>query len=288
MSDWGWVIQAVLYLNVFIIGVLLTIGIQHWRAHRNPDKSTTEPARMLPTNVREEIVTDARKHYQRAVYKTAVELDKSLAATNTKLKKSLEDLRQSLTAQESERYQTILDEIRRETTTAVGGAADEIAQHQAALRQHFRDHQAELDQSLEREADKTSKELMKQREDLAKRQAAFEAQMAKTQAALQAAFQKRQAALTQTQTDIESQLINTQQQHLQRQATLDSQLDTQVAQRRDQLLAQLDANAADVILGFLEDVLGSSAPSGAEAASLTALLDEHKDDLLASIRGDTP
>lgn len=286
MSDLGWAIQLVLYVNVFIVGVLLTLGIQHWRAHRLADKSTLEPARVLPGDFREEIIMNARKHYQRAVYKTAIELDQSLVATNQKLKKSLEDLRQSLTAQESERYQTILNQIRHDTVAAVGGAASEIAQHQAALRQHFRDHQARLDASLEHEANKTAQELLQQRETLVKRQAVFEAELAKTQAALQAAFQKRQTALTQTQVAIESELINVQQQHLQRQQALDDKLNAQITQRRDQLLAQLDANAADIILGFIEDALGDAKPSATEATSLTALLDEHKQELLESIRGE--
>ncbi len=277
--DMGWVIQVILYANVFLLGVLLTLAIQHYRAHRSSQNSTVN-VQMLPEKVRDEVVDNARKHYQQAVYKSAVQLDKNLAATTERLNKSLSELREAVAKDEKEQYSEALNAIRSQAASIVGSTAEEIATHQKELRKHFEDHQALLDQELEKEASATQAEIQQHRQDYQKRQAAIEAQMLENQKQLEAALAKREAALTQSEAQLETKMMELQKSYAEKQQQLEAKLQADIEARRQQLVGKLETELADTILSFLTDALGSDVDLGAQAVSLTNLIEEHKDELL--------
>jgi hypothetical protein len=281
--DMGWVIQAVIYLNVFLVGVLITIGIQQWRAHRRVIKSNSA-VEMLPEKVRDEVIDNARKHYQRAVYKTAIELDHNLAATNQRLNESLEKLRTSISKDEGERYNEALKTIRDQAAKIVGSTASEIQAHQQALRQHFEQHQKTLDAELEKQADATKLELQKQRSDYQQRQASFEAQLAEHQRQIQAALEQREMSLDKAQSELETKLLEIGKRYVLKQQQLEASLDEHFEARRAQLAGTLETELADTILAFLADALGSSADLSATSAPLVKLLETHKEELLAGVK----
>lgn len=281
--DLGWVVQPLIYLNVFLVGVLITIGIQQWRAHRRNVKGTS-PVEMLPDKVRDEVIDNARKHYQRAVYKTAIQLDKNLSATNQRLSESLDKLRASISADEANRYNEALESIRSQAAKIVGSTATEIQAHQQALRQHFEEHQKMLDAELEKQADEASVELQKQRTDYQKRQASFEQQLASHQSQLRAALEQREASLDKAQSELETKLLQIGQRYAQKQQELETSLDQHLETRRAQLAGKLETELADTILAFLADALGSSADLSSSSAPLVKLLEAHKDELLAGVK----
>lgn len=281
--DLGWVIQPLIYFNVFLVGVLLTIGIQQWREHRRTVKAST-PVDILPEKVRDEVIDNARKHYQRAVYKTAIELDKNLAATNQRLNDSLDKLRASITKDEAERYNDALNTIRDQAANIVSSTASEVQAHQQALRQHFEEHQKTLDAELEKQASQTSLELQKQRGDYQKRQATFETQLAEHQRQLQAALEQREAALDKAQSELETKLLEIGKRYTLKQQELETTLDQHLEARRAQLAGTLETELADTILAFLSDALGGSADLSATSGPLVKLLETHKDELLAGVK----
>ena len=65
---------------------------------------------------------------------------------------------------------------------------------------------------------------------------------------------------------------------------MEASLEANIDARRQQLVGKLEAELADTILAFLSDALGSNVDLGAQAASLTSLLDEHKDELLKGVK----
>lgn len=279
----GWAIQPVIYLNVFLVGVLLTLGIQQWRAHRHA-KSPSSAVEMLPDKVRDEVIDNARKHYQRAVYKTAIELDRNLASTNKRLNESLEKLRASISKDEAQRYDEALSSIRDQAAKIVGSTASEIQAHQQALREHFEQHQKTLDAELDKQADETSLELQKQHADYQKRQATFESQLAQHQQELETTLQQREASLDQAQSQLETKLLEIGQRYVAKQQQLEASLDQHLETRRAQLSGTLETELADTILAFLADALGNSADLSATSAPLVKLLEAHKDELLSGVK----
>jgi len=278
----GWVIQAILYLNIFLIGVILTLAIQHFRAHRSSKKPVD--VEMLPKKVQEEVVDNARKHYQQAVYKSALQLDKNLATTTDRLNKSLDSLRESIAKNEQERYDEALNAIKSQAATIVGATAEEIATHQKELRKHFEEHQAILDKELEKEVSTAQADIMQHQQDYQKRQAALDAQLLEHQKQLEAAMAKRQESLTMSEAQLESKMIELQKSYAEKQQQLDAKLQADLEARRQQLAGKLEAELADTILGFLSDALGTDVDLGAQTSSLTKLLDAHKDDLLKGMK----
>lgn len=283
MMNSGWVIQAILYVNFFIIGVLITLAIQHFRAHRS-QKNQSVNIEMLPEKVREEVVESARKHYQQAVYKSAVQLDKNLAATTERLNKSLDTLRDNVTKDEKQQYDEALNAIRTQAASIVGATAQEIATHQKELRKHFEDHQAQLDQELQKEANATEAELQKYRQDYQKRQAQLEAQLLEHQKQLEEALAKREQSLTASETQLEGKMLELQKIYAEKQQQMEAKMQADIETRRQQLAGKIEAELADILLAFLTDALGTDVDLGAQTASLTRLLEEHKDELLKGVK----
>lgn len=284
----GWVIQSILYLNVFILGAVITLAIQHFRAHRSSSSKSgpkeSNPESALPPSVRNDLVSDARKQYQDAVARSAAELDKNLAQTTERLKQSLEKLRSNVAQNEQARYDEALAVIRDQAAGIVGGTAEEIAAHQSDLRQHFETHQAMLDNELQKEAVRTEMELQKKREDYNKKVAEFETQLLEHQKSLESSLVKREEALALTESQLESKLIELQKTYLTQQQEMEMKLQASIEARRQALIRKLENELADVILAFLSDALGSDIDISSQATSLTKLLEAHKDELLKGVR----
>ncbi|NCU39280.1 hypothetical protein EOL96_09760, partial [Candidatus Saccharibacteria bacterium] len=183
--DMGWVIQVVIYANVFLVGVVLTLAVQSWRAHRS-GKNQNVGIEALPQSVRDEVIDHARTHYQRAIYRSAVQLDKNLAATATKLNESLVSLRDAVSEGEMSQYNEVLNTIRRQAANIVGATSEQISAHQKELRKHFEDHQAALDLELQKAENATELQLQQHQQDYQKRQADMEAQLLEHQKQLEA------------------------------------------------------------------------------------------------------
>lgn len=282
----GWVIQSILYLNVFILGVVITLAIQHFRAHRSSPKSTPTKTDLeaLPQNMRDDLLSDARRQYQEAVARSAAELDNNLAQTTAKLKESLDKLRADVAQNEQTRYNEALAVIRDQAAGIVGSTAEEIAAHQNDLRQHFETHQAMLDNELQKEALRNEKELQKQREQYNQKVAELETQLVEHQKALESSLVKREESLALTESQLEAKLVELQKTYVTQQQEMEARLQSSIEARREALIRKLDNELADIILAFLSDALGNDIDISTQASSLTKLLETHKDELLKGAR----
>ena len=279
----GWVLEVILYVNVFFIGVLVTLAIQQLIAHRSSNQ-TASPAEMLPKKVREEVIDDARKHYQRAVYKSAIQLDKNLADTTTRLQVSLDKLRTSIAENENKQYNQALESIRQQASNILSNTAQDIGLHQRELRRHFTEHQKSLDAKLEAEAAETERDLQRERAEYQRRQAAMEQKITDHQQALEAALTERQQKLTLTQTTIESKLQALEKLYADKKLAIESNLDQELAARKQLLASKLESELADTILAFLSESLGEHLTLDSQSGSLVKLLDEHKDEILKGLK----
>lgn len=147
-------LQIFLLVNVFIIGVLLTIAVRHARAHFRPSEHDHEPHHPaaqpvhLPPAVRERLLEAAEHKFQVVLDKSAEQLDHNLQATAVQLNKQLEKLGATIINDEMKRYREGLDELRARTEISIGSAQTEIAQHQDDLKAKLAERQAELEAKL--------------------------------------------------------------------------------------------------------------------------------------------
>ncbi len=142
-------LQIFLLINVFMIGALATIGVQHAYAHFRPAAGSGNDVKLTPTRadksghlppeIKDRLIQASQANFQTVLDRSAAELQHDLKATTQKLDALLQKIGARVIAAEMERYQLQLEHIRKQAETAIGGAQDQIAKHQAEL-------QAELEQ----------------------------------------------------------------------------------------------------------------------------------------------
>jgi hypothetical protein len=206
-------LQIFLFINIFLIGALVAVAVQHAYAHFKPHphdvekpRPTTQPVH-LPPSVRERLLQSAEGKFQAMLDRSADQLEHNLQTTAIQLNKQLEKLGAEIISDEMKRYREGLDELRARTEITIGSAQTEIAQHQADL---------------------TTK--------LAERQVELEAKLADDMAA-----------------------------------------------EKQHLVQQIDTRLADGVASFLLETLQHNVDLGAQSAYLTAMLDEHKTELVKGV-----
>lgn len=142
-----------LLCNVFLIGALAAIAIQHAYAHFKPPHHESAPQprpnSRLPQVVKKRLLRKAENNYQTILDRSASELHHSLTATTDQLNKQIEKLGSEIAHDEMKRYRASLDQLREQAEKAIGGAQTEIDKHQAELQAKFTKRQAELDAKLD-------------------------------------------------------------------------------------------------------------------------------------------
>lgn len=205
-------LQLFLYANVFIIGALTTLGVQHAYAHFRPQKPKADKPRpvanRLPDDVREQLLQKSQTNFENVLSSSADELQRSLHETGEQLNKALNKLGTAMVGNELERYHADLEQIRERVQKNLSGAQTELEQHQADLK--------------------------------AKMSADVEAERAR--------------------------------------------LMQQLADEQARLIKQIDTKLADAVASFLVETMQHNVDLGSQSAYLTAMLDEHKDELKREVQ----
>lgn len=145
MSGGAW-LQLFLFVNVFVIGMLVTLALQHGRAHfkPRPQDRPKVPAPALPAAVRERLQQAAQIRFETALNQTAIDFEKELKQTAGGLTKQLDDIAHQTIGKEMDNYRDELAELRAKAEASIGGAEADVASHQNELK-------AKLDADIEAE-----------------------------------------------------------------------------------------------------------------------------------------
>lgn len=205
-------LQIFLYINVFIIGALTTIGVQHAYAHFKPHKKTEDKPKpsdaRLPSEVREQLLQKSQNNFETVLSRSATELQRSLDETGDQLNKALNKLGTAMVGNELERYHADLEQIRKRVQDNLNGAQTELEKHQAELK-------AKMTEEVEAERARQLQEL---------------------------------------------------------------------AAEQERLIKQIDTKLADAVASFLLETMQHNVDLGAQSAYLTAMLEEHKAELVKEIK----
>lgn len=143
-------LEAFLYFNALLIGVLVVLAVQHGVAHFKPHKYDAEHHQATPQNghlppaIREQLIESARKHYQTVLNHAAQELEQDLENTAVDIKKQIQKLGTDTVQAELENYRAKIAALEKQTEDTVNGMHAEIASHQDDLK-------AKLTESVEAE-----------------------------------------------------------------------------------------------------------------------------------------
>jgi restriction endonuclease len=159
-------LQIFLYANVFIIGALTTIGVQHAYAHFRPKSRRSERPQSVPEvrlteEMREQLLRKSQANYQAVLEKSAADLHRDLDETGELLNKTLNKLGTTMVGNELERYHADLEQIRKQAEAAINGAQTELSAHQTELK-------AAMTAAVEAEKQAALKQVAAEQEQLAK------------------------------------------------------------------------------------------------------------------------
>ncbi|HET8709372.1 MAG TPA: hypothetical protein VFL85_03770 [Candidatus Saccharimonadales bacterium] len=146
-----------LLIDAFIMGVLAATALRHGYAHFRPHEPEKPKPQVpqgghLPPAVREQLLAEAQKNFQKVLDRSALELQQDLSATTTDVTKKLQQLGSDITAKELDRYHAELDKLRTQAEAAGTQAQDDLSQHQAELK-------AKLDADMAAEKERLSAQI---------------------------------------------------------------------------------------------------------------------------------
>lgn len=133
-------LQIFVLANVFVIGALTALALQHAYAHFKPHPSqdkkshpATQPVQLSPA-MKDHLLEQAKTNFQATLNRSATEFGHDLKATAAQLNKELDKLGTEIIDDEMKRYHANLDELRAAAEATITGAQTEIAGHQADLK----------------------------------------------------------------------------------------------------------------------------------------------------------
>jgi hypothetical protein len=143
-------LQIFLLVNVFLIGVILTIAVRHAREHFRPHeeekpKTPEQPTVRITTEMRDQLILEAKEKFELALDHSVVELQHDIANTALKINTHLEKLGTTIVADELERFRTLLEELKDKTESTVLGGQTQLADHQAQLNAQLEERHKELE-----------------------------------------------------------------------------------------------------------------------------------------------
>lgn len=135
---------------------------------------------------------------------------------------------------------------------------------------------------LEHDLHATATQLTKQLDKLGAK--IIEDETARYQTTLEQLRTQAEQTLTGAQSEITTHQVALAAQLTERQAALEAELAQSLALKQEQLVQQMDTKLADAVTSFLMETLQHNVDLGAQSAYLTAMLDEHKDELVKGVK----
>lgn len=151
-------LEAFLFVNVFVIGGLLALALQHAYIHfkhrgddHEKNSKRTKQDNHLPPELREKLIQDSEEKYRAVINHSASDLENDLQKIANRVDGKLEKLSSEIVDDETKRYQTDISKMRKEAETAMILAQKEIVDHQQKLKEELEKQQVEAKAKLEEE-----------------------------------------------------------------------------------------------------------------------------------------
>ena len=135
----GAFLQALLLLQVFILGLLTAVAVRYARAHLSQSKPEDHsqaliPGVGLPQEIKRRMVEEAELKFQNALNQVSTSLNKDLELSAGQINHLVNKLASDIVAGEMEHYRLQLGRLQEHAATEVNGIRQEITKHEAAIK----------------------------------------------------------------------------------------------------------------------------------------------------------
>lgn len=157
-------LQIFLMVNVFLIGIVFAVAVHYIYRHFRPNHHDADKvqAPQLSQAAKDRLLHKAETRFQAMLDFSAHELQDDLQVTAGRLNKQLEKLGEEIITTEMERYRDGFEDLRKQSETALSGAEDALAKHQAELAAKLTEHEVKLKVRLTKEVNEEKQKLSKQ------------------------------------------------------------------------------------------------------------------------------
>jgi len=132
-------IQIFIFIEVFLMGVVAVIAVQHAYAHFKPEKP--EPERHdqpfinpIPPSMKEHFLKVSETQFQTVLKRSASQLQYDLEVSTEQINGLVKKLATEIVSAEMERYRIQLSQLHDQTETDMRGIRDEVTKHEAELK----------------------------------------------------------------------------------------------------------------------------------------------------------
>lgn len=146
-------LEAFLFINVFVIGGLLALAIQHayfHYKHKDENKKKSNP-KDLPLAAKKRLIKASEDKFQRVIDHSADQLENDLSAITGRVDQQVEKLSSDIIYDETRRYKAGLDDLRKQTELAMVSAQKEITDHQQQIKNEVAKQREEMESKLAEE-----------------------------------------------------------------------------------------------------------------------------------------
>jgi uncharacterized membrane protein len=135
-------LEYLLIITCVAIGVFGVLAVEHALAHFRPHSHDAEHTQShaapqgghLSPAIREKLLEDAKKDFERVLRQSAAELQADLQSTAADIKQQVEKLGTDAVAKELENYRAKIAELQQQTEATIGGVHQQITSHQEDLK----------------------------------------------------------------------------------------------------------------------------------------------------------
>lgn len=147
------VLQVFLLINVFIVGIIATIALQHALAHfRQKDKKPVEQQLpKLPPAIRQQLLDEAEAKFRKQVDDSTAVLQKDIEKTAADLSAQMTRIGGEIIATEMKRYRESLESLRKQTEATISQAQTGVAEHQTDISKRLEELRAQTEENVKQE-----------------------------------------------------------------------------------------------------------------------------------------
>lgn len=292
-------LQVFLVINVFILGIVVTVAILHARENKhakNPSKQSNNDSTVLPAGLRERMLENAIGDYQQIIDDSRKDLKANLDATINELNQQIEKTSRQIVDEGMQQYRGTMKQIGSEASEDIDEATKDVVEYQEKLKRKLAEKQAEFDEKLslyrtaldaklaEHRA-KLEAELTERQNEYARAKTESLARITREQSELEASIKEREAAFAKRQAELDSKLAEQQKIYLEKQAAAEAKMVEDMKLKRDELSRQIDARLSEAVASFLTDALQYNIDLGSQGDYLVQVLEQHKDELKRGLDG---
>lgn len=142
-------LQLFLIVNVFILGAVIALAIEHLWLHLHPrDLSVDSEGVHLPIQVKERLLKVAESDYEDVLNKSVDGFKDDLVKTTEKINGVLTQISGDILGEEMDRYKRTLEELQEKAEETRSQAQTDVERHQAELEKLIMERQKMLEEKF--------------------------------------------------------------------------------------------------------------------------------------------